>query len=137
MNLTPDGPLGELDQDKNTLPMETVDALHHGSIGSDQAGNPAEGLKKTEEAFGVQFAEWEVEARRPKSGTSTGNLLLILSRPSPSTRNGGRPSADSSTHRHTSWAHHIRTGLSKLRCTYQQPHGQMTPVSPHPFAGYQ
>jgi hypothetical protein len=44
MDLTPDGPFGELDQDKNTLPTETVDALHHGSIGSDQAGNPAEGL---------------------------------------------------------------------------------------------
>ena len=62
MDLTPDGPFGELDQDKNTLPTETVDALHHGSIGSDQAGNPAEGLNlknrpsPSKEAFGAQFA---------------------------------------------------------------------------------
>ena len=40
MDLTPDGPLGERDKDMNTLPTETVGTTHHGSTGSDQAGNP-------------------------------------------------------------------------------------------------
>ena len=30
MDLTPDGPLGERDQDMNTLPTETVGTTHHG-----------------------------------------------------------------------------------------------------------
>ena len=67
MDLTPDGPLGDLDQDMNTLPTETVDTTHHGSTGSDlgqtSQGTQQKDSKRIKRAFGAQFAEWDVEAR--------------------------------------------------------------------------
>ena len=81
MDLTPDGPLGERDKDMNTLPTEAVGTTHHGSTGSDQAGKRAEGLQETKEAFGAQFAEWDVEDRKAKSGTSTDNLADQQTKP--------------------------------------------------------